>query len=232
MGIGKAIRDYLESLTGFSFGKRPNLSTEEKTKLFYQTTAALLAKMAKADGVVTDDEIREVEGAFVRLGFGEATRAIAIDSFRKAKDDEVSVYDYARVFARAIESIEIRELVYEILWDIASADGEVSPNELLILQRIPRPLGIRIAWYKYFLGVRLGKRGMFVDPTKEAYMVLGVKSYESNEKLKARYHELARKYHPDALRAQGLPEEMIGKAEERMSRINAAWKEIREERGI
>ena len=50
--------------------------------------------------------------------------------------------------------------------------------------------------------------------------------------LKRKYRELAKKNHPDALRAQGLPEEMIGKATERMSRINAAWATIREARGI
>ena len=50
--------------------------------------------------------------------------------------------------------------------------------------------------------------------------------------LKRKYRELAKKNHPDALRAQGLPKEMIGKATERMSRINAAWATIREARGI
>ncbi len=230
MDFAKAILNYLKSIC---FGKNTlALSATEKSRLFYETMASLLAKMAKADGVVSEAEIHETENAFHRLGFSEATRTIAIQAFRKAKDDTISVYDYARTFARAVSSVEVRELVYEILWDVASADGEVSPKELLILQRIPRAIGIRIAWYKYFMGVRLGKRGAFVDPVKEAYMVLGVKSFDSNEKLKTRYHELARKYHPDALRAQGLPEEMIGRAEERMSRINAAWKEIREERRI
>ena len=51
-------------------------------------------------------------------------------------------------------------------------------------------------------------------------------------RLRRRYRELAKKNHPDAMRAQGLPEEMVGKATERMSRINAAWETIKEARGI
>ena len=62
--------------------------------------------------------------------------------------------------------------------------------------------------------------------------MLGAKAEDGDESLRRRYRELAKKNHPDALRAQGLPEEMVGKATERMSRINAAWSTIRAARGI
>ena len=132
--------------------------------------------------------------------------------------------------------MEVRELFYEILWDIACADGNVSSNELLILQRIPRALGIRIDWYGYFASQRLGGqssgRSASRDPLQEAYSVLGASADDGTDELKRKYRELAKKNHPDALRAQGLPEEMVGKATERMSRINEAWARIKEARGI
>ena len=62
--------------------------------------------------------------------------------------------------------------------------------------------------------------------------MLGASAGDDVETLKRKYRDLAKKNHPDALRAQGLPEEMIGKATERMSRINAAWAAIKEARGI
>ena len=130
----------------------------------------------------------------------------------------------------------MRELFYEILWDIAGSDGDISRNELLILQRIPRALGIRLDWYAYFASQRLGERSAgrstSRDPLKDAYAVLGASANDSADELKRKYRELAKKNHPDALRAQGLPEEMVGKATERMSRINEAWAVIKEARGI
>ena len=208
-----------------------------RSMVFCASVAAMLAKMAKADGVVSRYEIAGVEKAFRRLGFTPAARRYAIDVFRRAKDDPHSIYDYARDFATVVDSIDVRELFYEILWDIACADGDVSHNELLILQRIPRALGIRIEWYAYFASQRLGGQGDRAhgasgDPLADAYAVLGASASDGPDELKRKYRELAKKNHPDALRAQGLPEEMIGKATERMSRINAAWARVREARGL
>ena len=55
---------------------------------------------------------------------------------------------------------------------------------------------------------------------------------EEMRTLRRRYRELAKRNHHSSLLAQGLPEEMVGKATERMSRINAAWETIKEARGI
>ena len=210
--------------------------SQNRSMVFCASVAAMLAKMAKADGHVSQTEIASVENAFRRLGFTSAARRYAIDVFRKAKDDSHTIYDYARDFAMAVDSVEVRELFYEILWDIACADGTVSSNELLILQRIPRALGIRIDWYAYFASQRTGGqsagRSASRDPLKDAYAVLGAGENDSTDQLKRKYRELAKKNHPDALRAQGLPEEMVGKATERMSRINEAWTVIKEARGL
>ena len=54
----------------------------------------------------------------------------------------------------------------------------------------------------------------------------------SDEEIRRVYREKAKKYHPDALRAQGLPEEMISRAAEQMKKVNAAWSAIRSARGM
>ena len=66
----------------------------------------------------------------------------------------------------------------------------------------------------------------------DAYRQLGVAPSASDAEVKKAYHRMAKKYHPDTLRAQGLSEAMVGKATERMSKINAAWAAIREKRRI
>lgn len=212
-------------------------SSRNRSMVFCGSVAAMLAKMAKADGVVSRDEIASVENAFRRLGFTPAARRYAIDVFRQAKNDGHSIYDYARDFAATVDSLDVRELFYEILWDIACADGTVSAPELEILRRMPRALGIRPEWYAYFVSQRLrgGSRGAASAPRDalaDAYAVLGASAGDSADELKRKYRELAKRNHPDALRAQGLPEEMIGKATERMSRINDAWATIRTARGL
>ena len=228
---------------GAAFGqkRRPgvsysSMSSRNRANLFCASAAAMLAKMAKADGHVSRTEIASVENAFRRLGFTPAARRYAIDVFRKAKDDRHTIYEYAQEFAAAVDSVEVRELFYEILWDIAGSDGEIGRNELLILQRIPRALGIRLDWYAYFASQRLGERSAgrsaSRNPLKDAYAVLGASENDSTDELKRKYRDLAKKNHPDALRAQGLPEEMVGKATERMSRINEAWAAIKEARGL
>jgi len=213
-----------------------SLSSGDRSRLFCASVAAMLAKMTKADGVVTRDEIGRVELAFRRLGFTPAARRYAIDVFRRTKNDRHSIYAYANDFAATVPSVEVRELMYEILWDVACADGKASPAELAILQRIPGALGIRPDWYGYFAAQRLGRRSSTAasgrSPLADAYSILGACASDDAETLKQRYRELAKKNHPDALRAQGLPEEMVGKATERMSRINAAWATIREARGM
>ena len=232
--LGSKVEDSVRGKRRVRSGR--GMGQQNRSMVFCASVAAMLAKMAKADGVVSRHEIAGVENAFRRLGFTPAARRYAIEVFRKAKDDPHTIYDYARDFAMAVDSVEVRELFYEILWDVAGSDGEISRNELLILQRIPRALGIRIDWYAYFASQRLGGqsagRSASRDPLKDAYAVLGASADDSADELKRKYRELAKKNHPDALRAQGLPEEMVGKATERMSRINEAWAVIKEARGL
>ena len=233
----------------YSSPRYSDASSARQDMIFCASAAALLAKMAKADGVVTRDEIRSVETAFERLGFSKLTRDYAINVFRKAKDDGHTIFEYAYNFASAVPSVEVRELLYELLWDVACADGVLSAEEMAYLRQLPLSLGIRPAWFEFYArerirgyqggdagGGRRERREQRREPPRdqlaEAYELLGVSASDDDATLKKRYRELAKKYHPDALKAQGLPDEMIGKATEKMAKINAAWSEIKAARGL
>ena len=240
--FGAALGSYVEK--GMSSAKASGNSSQsgmdsEGSMLFCASAAAMFAKIAKADGIVTRDEIASVERAFLGLGFSDKARSYAIDVFRMAKDDAHSIEDYACEFASAVRSVEVREFLYELLWDIACADGMVDAAELDMLRRVTAPLGIRSYWFRIFAEERLRGRGGAGrasgsvpdrDKLTEAYALLGVSPGASDEEVKRAYRAKAKKYHPDALRAQGLPDEMVDRANDMMAKLNAAWSEIERSR--
>ena len=71
-----------------------------------------------------------------------------------------------------------------------------------------------------------------VEVPDSPYEVLGCPPNASDEEVCRAYREKAKQYHPDTLRAQGLPDGIIASANDRMARVNAAWSVIRQERGL
>lgn len=206
--IGAIIGHFVEEST-----KKKKNTASSPDLVFCSSAAAMLAKMAKADGRISKVEIDAVEMAFAKLGFSTRARSHAIDVFRKAKDDSRTIYEYARDFASVVGNEDVRVLFYEMLWDIAYADGDMSQSEKKILEKITLHLKISPEWF-------------------DVFSQLGVSPLASDDEVKNAYHNLAKRYHPDILKAQGLPEEMVARANERMSKINAAWSAIKKERGL
>ena len=128
--IGAALGNSVEKRMAGG-GRRPTYrgaySQTQRSRIFCTSAAAMLAKMAKADGCVTASEIDVVERAFRRLGFTPAARECAIGAFRRAKDDGHTIFDYAREFASSVGSVEMCEMLYEILWDVACS-GSCPPR--------------------------------------------------------------------------------------------------------
>lgn len=230
--IGGVIGHFVEESArkGKSVRKSPDV-------VFCASAAAMLAKMAKADGRISKVEISAVEAAFAKLGFSRAARSYAIDVFRKAKDDSHSIYEYAGDFASVVGNGDVRVIFYEMLWDIACADGDLSATEKNILERITPYLKISSEWFGVFYRERFysssrDRSAYRRDDMSDAYSQLGVSPSASDDEVRKAYRSLAKRYHPDTLKAQGLPEEMVARANERMSKINAAWSAVKKERGL
>ena len=197
--------------------------------------SAMLAKVAKADGRVSESEIRFCENLFSRLGLYGAKREFCIRTFRAAKDDGIPLSRYADDFARSGASAAVREIIYGVLWELASSDGELSRAELDLLHVAAERLRINPAlFYWYARRYRASESGApSLEPDGEdPYSVLGCARTASVDELRKAYRAKAKKLHPDALRAQGLSEELMSRANDAMSHLNAAWDEIKRERGI
>lgn len=182
------------------------------------------AKMAKADGKVTPDEIQAFKRVF-RTPPEEEKNVARL--FNQAKKDTRGFEAYARQLARILaDAPEVKEEVIDCLFEIAKADGEVHPNEEQFLRETAQLMGLSEADFLRIRAIHLG------PDQSDPYTILGLERDVDDTLVKARYRQLARDNHPDKLMAQGLPDEAIEVANQKLARINAAYDEIAKERGI
>lgn len=70
------------------------------------------------------------------------------------------------------------------------------------------------------------------NDVRDPYAVLGCPPTATDEEVCAAYREKAKRLHPDTLRAQGIPDEIVAAANEQMAGVNAAWSAIRRQRNL
>jgi DnaJ like chaperone protein len=194
-----------------------------KSLAFTIAVVALGAKMAKADGLVTHDEVvafREVFRAEAR-----AEQDIA-RLFNLARQDIAGFETYAHQIRRLFPDPHhtvITDLV-EGLFYIAMADGKYHPHEDSYLERVSGILGLPDGTFR-MIRARSAPEGEG-DP----YTALGVAADAPTEVIHDAWKQIVRDCHPDRLRARGLPDEAIGIAERRLQAVNRAWDDIRKSR--
>ena len=198
---------------------------EDATKRIAFTIAviALGAKMAKADGQVTRDEIDAFKRVF-HIPPEEVNNVGRV--FDQARRDVRGYESYARQIARMFaNNPAVLEELLDGLFHIARADGQVSPHELEYLRQVADIFGLDdTGWER----VRAGNMGA---DQSDPYVILGVPRDAKDAEIKAVYRKLVRENHPDRLVAQGMPQEFIDLANERLATINTAHDRIQEMRG-
>jgi DnaJ like chaperone protein len=182
---------------------------------------ALSAKMAKADGIVTQDEIRAFQQIFL-VPQKEARNVARL--YDIAKQDIAGYEIYAERLAAMCGSghpdCAMLEDILDGLFHIAKADGVVHEREVVFLRRISEIFNISPAHFESILA-RHADMGA-ADP----YKVLGVGRDASFEEIRSHYRHLVRENHPDRAIARGLPEEFVAIASTRVAALNAAYEAI------
>ncbi|WP_101067367.1 molecular chaperone DjiA [Roseovarius salinarum] len=193
----------------------------ERTVGFTIAVIALSAKMAKADGLVTRDEVTAFREVF-RIAPQDEAGAAKV--FNLARQDVAGFEEYAtrirRMFGDNDDSL--CDLM-EGLFHIALADGRYHPQEDRFLERVAEIFGLPEAKFR-----RL--RSRFVQDARDPYVVLGVTPDMPLDEIRKVWRREVRECHPDRMVARGVPEEAVKLAEKRMTDINRAWEEIREAR--
>ena len=179
---------------------------------------ALGAKMAKADGVVTRDEVNALKEVF-KIPAGEMKNVANI--FNMAKQDVIGYQAYAEQLAAMLKgNRRLLEDVLEGLFHIAKADQVLHPREVEFLAEVANRFGITKTEFSYI------KARHVVVTKRNPYDVLGVNASIGKDELKSHYHRLVAENHPDKLIARGVPKEFVAIATEKLAAINEAYAQI------
>lgn len=185
---------------------------------------ALAAKMAKADGVVTRDEV----AAFRRLvAIPPEEEGHVARLFDLAKQSTAGFEAYARQLRNLLkdEPDTLEDLV-DGLFGIATADGAVHAAELAYLAEVAAIFGLPEETF-----ARIEARHVVSGP-RDPYRILGIGPDAPDSEIKEAWRRLVRQYHPDRLIGRGVPAEFVAIATGKIAAINEAYDVLRKARGF
>ena len=183
---------------------------------------ALGAKMAKADGIVTRDEVAAFKEVF-KVPESQMKNASRI--FNLAKQDVGGYEAYAKQLASLLKgNRKLLEDVLEGLFHIAKADGMLHPDEEQFLAEVAKRFGFTDTEFSYI------KARHMSSAKRNPYDVLGITPEIGNDALKIHYRKLVANNHPDKMIARGVSSEFVNIATENIAAINAAYDAVARER--
>jgi DnaJ like chaperone protein len=226
--LGFVVLGPIGALVGSVIGSNVSSSTKRRRPnnfdqqvAFFAALFACLAKIAKADGRVDEAEIKKIEEIISsKLNLNREHRNFAINIFQKAKDDNVSFEAYASNLYKVLSSSPNSLLIfYEMLFELALADGILHPDEDKLLKQIP-------SIFRFSENVYRSLYEKFVDKTNDYFKILAVDENSTFDEIKKAYLKKRKEFHPDTLIGKGLPEEFIEKAKEKFIEIQEAYEEL------
>lgn len=231
MSIWTRIADALAALAkgeplSVVFDRLRGAPAPERSVGFTIAVLALGAKMAKADGSVSRDEVTAFRRIF-SFPAGEEEHAARV--YNLARQDVAGFDAYARKIARLFnpdghricaDDHHVLVDILEALFQIAVADGSYHPGEDAFLAHVADEFGLDDACF------RTVRSRLVEGAPRDPYDVLGLPRHAGKDQARKAWRELVRDTHPDVMQSRGVPPEAIKLAERRLQLINEAWREI------
>ena len=237
--IGYFIGGSIDRARNYGVGGVNPFGAGQRKEVFFETVFILMGKLAKADGVITKDEIDHVELFIKKMGMTAEHREQAIAQFKRGSAVGFEITETLNTFMSACgQTLNLKQVLLVYLIVMALADGKLDKAEVVLLEQIASQLGYSKAEFQQLLEMVLNQShfaaGQQSSSTAlaDAYKALGVKESNTDQEIKRAYRKLMSQYHPDKLIGQGLPEDMIAVATEQAKEIQVAYDLIKERRGI
>ena len=218
--LGLVIGGPLGALAGAAAGgavdaMRARATNPERRRVAFSIAAiALAAKMASADGNASAAEFATFQRLF-HVDPSEAGNARRFYDLAKGSMAGFQAYAIQAADLLGQGSATLEDLL-DALWMIAAVDG-FHEAELAFLGEVATILGFDEA-----AQARIRRRHL-APAADDPWAVLGVEPGADAAALRAAYHALVKRYHPDRALAEGVPSEFIRESELRMADINAAY---------
>ncbi len=193
-------------------------SFAQPQQIFALSLIVLSAKLSKADGQVSKEELIAVKDK-LKIPENEIEQVGKI--FNKAKEESAGYEPYAKQIAQIYQgNLNVLEEVINILFYIAEADGNVSQSELVMIENIAQIFGINQSQFNSIKESR--KSSDKLNP----YIVLNSSPNEDLSSIRKKYIKLSKENHPDILISKGVPSEVIEESKKKMRAVNSAWDQI------
>ena len=213
------------------FGAKPIFDDPTETRRIAFATAIIVlgAKLAKADGQVTRDEVDAFKR---RFKFSEQEVGGVARIYDQAKRSAEGFEPYARQIAALFgrDPVLLEELLIG-LFEVAKADGDLKTGEIEFLREVASIFGFDQTKFEQ-MRATVDARGRPTSHGEDPYKVLGISRTDTDAEVKKAYRKLVRELHPDQLIAKGLPKEFISRANNRLAAVNAAYDRIEKQRGM
>jgi DnaJ like chaperone protein len=216
---------------------------------FFRATFRVMGYVAKADGRVSEQEIAAARGvmADLRLDTAQVREAIALFTAGKQPDFDLAG-ELAELRAACRGRADILRIFLEIQVRAALAGNNLEGPVRPIMRRIAaatRVSDLELAQIETVLRIQRG--GFYqqrpgngqdsgsaagAESLAQAYRVLETEAGASDAEVVKAYRRQLNRHHPDKLKANGLPESMLGHAKQRTQQIIEAYELIRARRGM
>ena len=195
------------------------ISNDENYKsiVFTAGVIALSAKMAKADGKVTKEEILTFR-QLVQIPKDDINQVSKLWELAKETTDGYELYA-KQIYTLFQNQPEILERILDILFEIAKSDGNIDSTELNYLKNVSNIFNFDEIIFEKLLALH--------NPENNSFEILGVQISDSLEDIQKKWKEMVKNNHPDKLVGQGMPIEFIESANQKLAIINSAFEEIK-----